>query len=119
MNTDSRISLVRLFAVAVLATSVSLGAWAQADLANSIANAKTKADHEAIASAFDKQGEADKALADHHTKMAQAYTSAPWVKAGGAAMVKHCKSLAANYKSAASNNAAMAKMHRTLGAKSP
>ena len=64
----------RILAVAFLAMSVSMGAFAQAastpsELADQIMAAKTKTDHEAIASVFDKQSETDKAMAAKRSKL--------------------------------------------------
>ena len=122
MNTRMNGIFYRILTVAFLAMSVSMGAFAQAastptELADQIIAAKTKTDHEAIASVFDKQSETDKAMAARHLSMATAYTYAPWTKGGGAAMVKHCKDLAKSYKASAANNADMAKMHRAIGMK--
>ena len=122
MNTRMNGIFYRILAVAFLAMSVSMGAFAQAasiptELADQITAAKTKTDHEAIASVFDKQSETDKAMAARHLSMATAYIYAPWTKVSGPAMVKHCKDLAKNYKASAANNADMAKMHRATGMK--
>ena len=122
MNTRMNVMFYRILTVAFLAMSVSMGAFAQAastptELADQITAAKTKTDHEAIASVFDKQSETDKAMAERHLSMAKTYTTAPWTKGGNAAMVTHCKNLAKSYKAAAANNAEMAKMHRAIGAK--
>ncbi len=114
----------RVITVACFAMSASLAASAQAvsnpiTLADQVMAAKTKADHEALASAFDKQAEADKSMAERHQSLAKAYTSAPWAKGSGAAMVKHCKSLTKAYRESASSNTDMAKMHRSVAAKLP
>jgi len=107
----------------LLGASLMSGAFAQAPVtagfAEKIAAAKTRADHEQLAAEFDKQADADKASVERHRKMAQAYTTAPWAKASGAGMVKHCKALIADYEKAGKQNAEMAKMHRDIGAKLP
>lgn len=123
MKVQKRGFLITGIAAMLLSATLVSGAFAQvpatASLADRIVAAKSKADHEQLAAEFDKQVEADKAAAERHRKMAQAYTSAPWAKASGAGMVAHCKSLIADYEKAAKQNTAMAKMHRDIGAKLP
>ncbi len=122
MNTRMNVMFYRILTVAFLAMSVNMGALAQAastttEPADQIMAAKTKADHEAIATVFDRQSESDEAMAERHLSMGKAYTNAPWIKGRSAAMFTHCKNLAKGYKASAANNAEMAKMHRAIGAK--
>ncbi len=121
MRTYKRSFLTQLIGAAIVGIALSQGAYAQTpattSLADKIASAKTRADHDAVAAEFDKQAETDKASAERHRKMAQAYTTAPWSKSSGAGMVSHCKALIADYEKAAKQNAEMAKMHRAIGAK--
>ncbi len=121
MTMKKRGFLVNGLGAILLSATLMSGAFAQApataEFAEKIVAAKTKADHEQLAVEFDKQAEADKAAVERHRKMAQAYTTAPWAKASGAGMVKHCKALIADYEKAARQNADMAKMHRDIGSK--
>ncbi len=121
MTMQKRGFLVNGLGAILLSATLMSGALAQAPatagFAEKIVAAKTKADHEQLAVEFDKQAEADKAAVERHRKMAQAYTTAPWAKASGAGMVKHCKALIADYEKAARQNADMAKMHRDIGSK--
>lgn len=123
MTMQKRSFLLGGLGAMLLSISMVSGASAQASaptaLAEKIVAAKTKADHEQIAGEFDKQAESDKLSAERHRKMAQAYNTAPWAKASGAGMVAHCKSLIADYQKAGKQNAAMAKMHRDIGARLP
>ncbi len=123
MSFQKRNFLISGLAAIFFGVTLISGAFAQApvstDIAEKIVAAKTKADHELIAAEFDKQAEADKASAERHRKMGQAYITAPWAKTSGAGMVSHCKALVADYDKAAKQNTEMAKMHRELAAKLP
>lgn len=123
MTMQKRGFLVSGLGAILLSASLMSGAFAQtpatAGLAEKIVAAKTKADHEQLAAEFDKQADTDKAAAERHRKMAQAYTTAPWAKVSGAGMVAHCKALIADYEKAGKQNAEMAQMHRKIGAKLP
>lgn len=122
MAVFNRRFMLQMIAITFVAASMTLGVAAQttagaATLADKIASASSKADHESIAAEFDKQADTDKAAAERHRKMAGAYTSAPWSKSGGTGMVGHCKALVKDYEKAAKQNAELAAMHRAIGAK--
>ena len=70
------------------------------DIAAMVANAKTPADHEAIAAYYDKQAAAARAEAEKHRKMADTYRGgSPLVRkgAGGVPLPQHCINLAKDY----------------------
>lgn len=123
MTMQKRGFLISGLGAILLSATLMSGALAQtpatAGFSEKIVAAKTKADHEQLATEFEKQAASDKEAAERHRKMAQAYTTAPWAKASGAAMVAHCKALIADYEKAEKQNAEMAKMHREIGAKLP
>jgi hypothetical protein len=90
-----------------------------ADLPAAIANAKTAADHEAIAAYYDGQAKAANAEAERHQALAGDYAKLVKTPAGkgvpsGAykAMPSHCKDLAKDYKASAKQYEAMAALHR-------
>ena len=91
-----------------------------ADLPKAIENAKTPADHEAIAAYFDEQAKGARATAEMHRKMGATYKkeSSPPPKSGGAAhlfhtqMGEHCDDLATKYEKVAKDYEAMAAEHR-------
>ena len=113
---------VRYFPVAVLAAVLSVGtfhpiplsAGEDADIDKMIANAKTAADHEAIAAAYEKQAEDAKSQAAMHAEMEKEYK-----KVGGALIAKqhvdmHCDSLTKLYTKIANENEALAKAHEAM-----
>jgi hypothetical protein len=81
-----------------------------------IAAAKTPADHEAIAAAFDQEAARLEAKAKEHDAMSKSYRSAATGKKGmnAAAMSAHCLKLATKYREAAEENRAMAAEHRKM-----
>ena len=82
-----------------------------------IAAARTSADHEAIAAAYDEEATRLEALAKEHEAMAKSYRAKPAGQKGGdsAAMSAHCLRLQKNYSDAAKEARAMAKEHRSMG----
>ncbi len=83
-----------------------------------ITAAKTKADHEAIAAAYD----AEAAAADRKIKLHEAMLSryqTPGGKPYMAAMANHCKALIKEYTEAAKHKREMAAEHRRIAATLP
>jgi hypothetical protein len=107
-------------AVLALVAALSLpaqraGAQAQFDLEKAIAGAKTPADHEAIASYYEKESAAAKDKAAEHQKLAQTYrTFAVSGRGIQFPMENHCQQLAQNYERVAADNAALAEAHRQM-----
>ena len=85
------------------------------DLEKAIAGAKTQADHEAIASYYDREAAIAKDKAAEHRRLAETYRT---LAASGRAplhpMGIHCQQLAQTYESAASENATLAAGHRQM-----
>lgn len=86
-----------------------------------IANARTRADHEALASRYDQQASASRVAADKHKTLSASYDRvSPWslnLTGLNAAMAQHCDSAASNYRKAAEESSALAKLHRELADK--
>ena len=109
-----------IFAMALmlsLALSMSprgTSATEDTEMEQMISSAKTAADHEALATMYEKEAAEAKAKAAEHTKMAEAYK-----KQGGALIEKlhidtHCIALAKSYEQAAKEYAALAKAEREM-----
>ena len=102
-------------AAAVLALGLAVPDFAAADVTEAqIAAAKTPADHEAIAKAYDADAAAAEAKAKEHQTMARAYHSAGGTKSTGNAMVRHCDRLVKEYTDAAADYRALAAEHRNM-----
>jgi len=107
--------------IAVLAAALVLGVAVPtivtADVTEAqIAAAKTAADHEAIAKAYESDAAAAEASAREHETMVQAYKVAARAPKGESAkaMVTHCEGLVKAYRSAATEYRALAAEHRKL-----
>ena len=84
----------------------------QFDLEKAVTGAKTPADHEAIASYYDKEGTTAKAKAAEHHKLMEAYRNLSGK--GQFGMEGHCQRLAQTYESIATENTALATAHRQM-----
>jgi len=109
--------LIRMMSVglAVLALSGG-GAWAAGSNAldpAKIEAAKTPADHEAIAKAYEAQARSLEKMAEMHKNLSETYAQ-PGGKSWQAAQAKHCDSVAASLKSAAQEDRALATEHRKM-----
>ena len=114
-----------IFSCSLLAASLTLvepktvSALDATDLPAAIENAKTAADHEAIAAYYDAEAKAASATAEEHRKMAAAYGKRPKVAGtkGSRPTVyrtirPHCEKLVASYEATAREYEAMATSHR-------
>jgi hypothetical protein len=84
------------------------------DIEQEIANAKTAADHEKIASFYDGEAKSAESKADEHDRMAASYK-----KAGGAVVEKlhldqHCATISKQYREVAKDARDLAAAHRQM-----
>jgi len=111
--------LVTILSAGVAAVMLSGSAWA-ADAAMvtpaQIEAAKTPADHEAIAAAYDKEAAQLESMAKEHEAMAKSYRAAAAGTKGSnpTAMAAHCNKLMTQYKAAAQENRDLAAAHRQM-----
>ena len=102
----------------VVAVMLSSGAYAGDAVVTpaQIEAARTPADHEAIAAAYDREAARLEALASEHRAMAKAYAAQATTQKGmnGPAMTQHCTRLADKYMAAAKENRELAKEHRAM-----
>jgi hypothetical protein len=112
-----RVPLARTLIVAgVLLASFAVGAprplLAGQDLGAKVAEAKTAADHEAIADVYEKQAKAFEAAAERHQGVADEYAKASYRQSQEAEA--HASALAAGLRQAAKEASRLARMHREL-----
>lgn len=116
-----RVTLVLAAGILLLAPGVlpTIRATAQSpavvtddNLDQSIANAKTPADHEAIAAYYDQEAASAKAKAALHHNTAKTYEKLNIAKPVG--MVNMCKEIAAYWDKVARNAEDLAKAHREM-----
>jgi hypothetical protein len=115
----NRRALIGVFAAAFLAAGlvsspVGVRAGEKVDIEKKIAEAKTPADHEAIAAYFDKEAKHARAAAKYHSEMGESYK-----KMGGALIEKqhadkHCDAITAGYEAIAKENEDLAAAHRAM-----
>ena len=111
-----RVTLAILALAAALYLSTQWTGAQQAekfDLEKAVTGAKTPADHEAIASYYDREGATAKAKAKEHRKLAESYRNLA-VAGRQFHMEDHCQRLAQYYESAAAENAELAEAHRQM-----
>lgn len=108
--------LVRIMSAGLAALALSGGAWAAGSKAldpATIQAAKTPANHEAIAKAYDAQAMKLEKMAEMHKNLGETYKQ-PGGKPWQAAQGKHCDSLAMDLKAAAQEERALAAEHRNM-----
>ena len=110
------LAMVALVAVIYLPTQhVGAQPAEKFDLEKAITGAKTSADHEAIASYYEREAATAKDKAAEHRRLAQTYrTLAASGRAPLEPMGLHCQQLVQTYESAAADNAALATAHRQM-----
>ena len=114
MNAHNHVlaTLAAVFALGFAIPSVASEAVTEAQ----IAAARTPADHEAIAKAYDAKALEAEADARGHEAMARTYKTGGTPKGKSAAMVGHCERLTKSYQAAATEYHALAAEHRKLAA---
>ncbi len=108
-----------MLSAGIAALMLTGGAWAATSdtvTPAQIAAAKTPADHEAIAKAYDDEANKLDAMAKEHEEMAKSYRAmSTGVKgANPAAMAAHCSKLVSEYKAAAKENRDLAAAHQQM-----
>lgn len=111
--------VTKVLGAGVAAFLLSGGAWANAEhhhpvSAMQIEAAKTAADHEAIAQAYEAEAAAASDKAAEHEAMARTYKSGGPSKGSRASIVNHCERLVAQYKAIADENRQLAAAHREM-----
>lgn len=85
------------------------------DMTVAVQNAKSPADHEALAAHYEQAAKDAKAKADEHKKLLDQYKAHSYLYGRQAqAFEAHCEALIRSYEQVADANAKMAKMHRQM-----
>ena len=116
LNATSLACFLVLASLSLAAPALAVDA---AGLPAAIENAKTAADHEAIAASYDAEAKAATATAERHRAMGDAYKKSSKAPAGKGnrmaiyrTMPDHCGDLVEDYKKAAHEYEKMAAAHR-------
>jgi len=96
---------------------VSQAVAADMSMDQMIENAKTKADHEAIANLYEDDAKANQAKAEEHKRKERSYKIMSQGKGGVAGFVAHCKKLVTQYEELAKEDQELAKLHRQFANK--
>jgi hypothetical protein len=83
------------------------------NLEHLIVDAKTAADHEAIAVYYDQEAKAAHQKHEEHLKLKGSYEKIPHL-ASKTGLPQHCNAIAANYQKTAKEYEALAKLHREM-----
>lgn len=86
------------------------------DMNQAVHNAKTKADHEALAQHYEEVAKEMQLKVEEHKKILSEYQREPWLigKQQATGFGAHCQRLIDVYEKAAKENLEMAKMHREM-----
>jgi hypothetical protein len=87
------------------------------DMTQAVQSAKTRADHDALATHYEDAAKEMRAKAEEHKKLLAQYQSNT-ARYGKQAkdLISHCQGLMRVYEQAAAENSAMAKSHREMAA---
>ena len=85
------------------------------DMSQAVQNAKTKADHEALAEHYEEAAKEMQLKVDEHKKLLGQYESKSYLDGRQAEDLKaHCRRLIDVYEKAAEENLSMANLHRQM-----
>src|SRR5262249_10196439 len=114
MKTRTMIGAVMAMSLAVGALGfVTAGLAQDKNIEQMITEAKTPADHEAIAAYYEKEAQAAQEEYQEHLKLKAAYAKIPHL-ASKTALRAHCDSIAKKYADIAKEDEALAKLHMNM-----
>ena len=115
MQTWKTISVVIAMLTIVALGYAPFGSAAEGKtLEQMITEAKTPADHEAIATYYEKEAQAAHQKHAEHKKLADFYAATPALKSKSGTLFNHCTDAAKKYEEIAKDYEAMAQMHREM-----
>ena len=104
---------VALFAIGAFAYAPLGSAQEGKSIEQMITEAKTPADHEAIAAYYEKEAQAAHQKHAEHKKLADSYVRTP-LQSKSPTLMNHCNDAAKKYEGIAKDYEAMAKLHREM-----
>jgi hypothetical protein len=115
MKTRKNIStMITILTIVVLGYAPFGSAAEGKSLEQMITEAKTPADHEAIAAYYEKEAQATHQKHAEHKKLADFYAAPPALKTKSGTLFVHCNEAAKKYEEIAKEYEAMAHMHREM-----
>lgn len=113
LNSSRRVVSALLLS-AVLAGCASGPTVTSTDLLQRVEAARTRSDHQSLATYYDQQAAAARAMAAEHRKMSVSYQGMLAGGRGGASMPAHCNAIVRSQESIAAEYEAMAAGHRQM-----
>ncbi|MGZ8183756.1 MAG: hypothetical protein ACXWT1_17530 [Methylobacter sp.] len=110
----TKLLMTMIFALGLLVACAEMNPHPM-DMNLAVQNAKTKADHEALAEHYEEAAKDMQLKVDEHKKLLSQYQSSSYLYGRQAEDFKaHCERLIDVYEKAAKENLEMAKMHRQM-----
>ncbi|MFZ2404920.1 MAG: hypothetical protein WAW41_07265 [Methylobacter sp.] len=110
----TKLLMTAIFALGLLVACAEMNPHPM-DMNLAVQNAKTKADHEALAEHYEEAAKDMQLKVDEHKKLLSQYQSSSYLYGRQAEDFKaHCERLIDVYEKAAKENLEMAKMHRQM-----
>lgn len=114
MNAGTKFAVVSAFAVALLWGCAQLRPHPM-PMETAVQNAKTKADHEALAIHYDTVADQFEQKVEEHKEILRRYEAAPYLYGKqGLTFATHCENLIRVYAQAEDENRELAKLHRRM-----
>ncbi|NOT57721.1 MAG: hypothetical protein HOP18_24210 [Deltaproteobacteria bacterium] len=107
-------AIVALFVIGAFAYAPLGSAQEGKSIEQMITEAKTPADHEAIAAYYEKEAQVAHQKHAEHKKLADFYALTPALKVKSGTLFNHCSDAAKKYEEIAKDYEAMAKMHKEM-----
>ncbi len=118
MKPSRRITSALLLSLALAGCASGPGA-PSAELTQRIESARTRSDHQALASEYEREAAAARAMAEKHRKMAKSYQGMLAGGRGAGNMAAHCNVIVRSQEAIATEYEGMATAHRQLAAQAP
>ena len=109
----TRTLLVILVTLGLLASCVQMKPHPM-DMTSVIRNAKTSADHKALAKHYEDAAKEMRLKVEEHKKTLEEYEAHPYYGKRAQDLKAHCRSLISSYEQASEANMSMAKVHRQM-----
>lgn len=123
MNMDlkslRRIAAVLLLGLVLAGCAAGPNAAPSPELLHRIEAARTRGDHEALATYYDREATSARAFAVEHRRMARSYQGYVASGRGGASMPAHCNAIVSQFESIAAEYDGMAAEHRQKATTAP
>jgi len=123
MNMDwkslRRIAAALLLGLVLAGCASGPNAAPSPELQQRIEAARTRSDHEALATYYDREAASARAFAVEHRRMARSYQGYVASGRGGASMPAHCNAIVSQFESIAAEYDGMAAEHRQMAKSAP